>query len=128
MKSFALVPVLILLLSVSCMAQKKIAAKDAVNHKGETLMICDKVFNTEVSKTENTTLLYVGSEDGRYLTILVKGPEHPKFNWHPERDFKGRAICVTGKIVDYNGKPAIYVTEASQLKPDMVDSPIKRKF
>jgi len=118
MKSIALFPALIVLFSISCLAQKKITAKDAASHKGETLMICDKVFNTEVAKTGNTTLLYVGSSDGTYLTILVKGPEHPKFNWHPERDFKGRRICVTGKIVDYNGKPAIYVTEASQLKPD----------
>jgi len=118
MKSIALIPVFIILFSVSCVAQKKISAKEAANHNGETLMICDKVFNTEVAKTGNTTLLYVGASDGRYLTVLVKGPEHPKFNWHPERDFKDRKICVTGKIVDYNGKPAIYVTEASQLKPD----------
>ncbi|MGN6395941.1 MAG: hypothetical protein ACTHMI_10275 [Mucilaginibacter sp.] len=117
MKSFALFPLLLILFSLNCRAQKRINAKDAANHKGETLMVCDKVFNTEVARTGNTTLLYVGSEDGRYLTVLVKGPDHPKFNWHPERDFKGRTICVSGKIVDYNGRPAIYVTDPSQLKP-----------
>ena len=123
MKSIALIPALMILLTVSCLAQKKISAKEAVNHAGQTLMICDKVYSTEAVKGENLTLLYVGSDDGKYLTVLVKGPEHPKFNWHPERDLKGRNVCITGKVVDYKGKPAIYVTDAAQLKPDAADAP-----
>jgi hypothetical protein len=122
MKSLALVPAFILL-AFSCSAQKKIAAKDASKHSGETLMICDKVYATEVVKGENVTLLYLGSETGQYLTALVKGPANPKFNWHPERDFKGRSVCLSGKIVDYKGKPAIYVTDASQLKIDAGTAP-----
>ena len=128
MKSLNLFAALMLLLAINCSAQKKIAAKEAANHAGENLMICDKVYNTEAVKDENLTLLYVGSEDGKYLTVLVKGPEHPKFNWHPETDLKGRSVCITGKIVDYKGKPAIYVTDAAQLKPGAVDSPVHSKF
>jgi micrococcal nuclease len=117
MKSFVLIPAFVLL-AFNCSAQKKIAAKDAAKHTGETLMICDKVYATEPVKGENLTLLYLGSETGQYLTALVKGPENTKFRWHPERDFKGRNVCLSGKIVDYKGKPAIYVTDASQLKVD----------
>ena len=125
MKSLVLVPAFIMLLAFSCSAQKKVAAKDAAKYSGQTTMICDKVYNTEVVSGSNTTLLYLGSENGEYLTVVVKGPENPKFKWHPETDFKGRSICVTGKIVDYKGKPAIYVTEASQLKLDLTDNTIK---
>src|SRR3982751_4728008 len=110
MKSVALIPVFVIMMTINCLAQKKIAAKQAVNHAGGTLMICDKVYSTEAVKGENLTLLYVGSEDSKYLTVLIKGTEHPKFNRHPERDLKGRNVCITGKIVDYKGKPAIYVT------------------
>jgi DNA/RNA endonuclease YhcR with UshA esterase domain len=124
MRSLVLTPVFMMLLAFSCSAQKKIAAKDAAKHAGETITICDKVYNTEVVSGSNTTLLYLGSETGQYLTVLVKGPENPKFKWHPETDFKGRNVCVTGKIVDYNGKSAIYVTQPSQLKIDMSDSTI----
>lgn len=108
-----------MLLTLRCSAQKKIAAKDAAKYTGQTTMICDKVYNTEALSGSNTTLLYLGSEKGEYLTVLVKGPENPKFKWHPETDFKGRNVCVTGKIVDYKGKPAIYVTGTSQLKLDL---------
>jgi micrococcal nuclease len=125
MKPLVLVPAFIMLLAFSCSAQKKVAAKDAAKYSGQTTMICDKVYSTEVVSGSNTTLLYLGSENGEYLTVVVKGPEHPKFKWHPETDFKGRSICVTGKIVDYKGKPAIYVTEASQLKLDLIDNTIK---
>ena len=122
MKSLVLVPAFILL-AFSCSAQKKITAKDASKHLGETLMICDKVYATEVVKGENVTLLYLGSETGQYLTALLKGPENPKFTWHPERDFKGHSVCLSGKIVDYKGKPAIYITDASQLKIDAGTTP-----
>jgi DNA/RNA endonuclease YhcR with UshA esterase domain len=118
MKLLILVPAFIML-AFSCQAQKRIAAKDAANHSGETLMICDKVYATEVVEGQNMTLLYLGSETGQYLTALVKGPENARFKWHPERDFKGREICLTGKIVNYKGKPAIYVDNASQLKVDI---------
>jgi len=118
MKSLTLIPAFLMLLALSCSAQKKITAKDASAHGGETVMVCDKVFNTETIKGENTTLLYLGSDNGQYLTAIVKGPSNPRFKWHPERDFKGRAVCLSGKIADYKGRPAIYVTDASQLKID----------
>jgi DNA/RNA endonuclease YhcR with UshA esterase domain len=122
MRSLALIPAFFMLLAFSCSAQKKVAAKDAAKYSGKTVMICDKVYNTEVVAGSNTTLLYLGSENGEYLTVLVKGPENAKFKWHPEADFKGRAVCVTGKVVDYKNKAAIYVTEPSQIKLDLVDN------
>jgi DNA/RNA endonuclease YhcR with UshA esterase domain len=124
MKPLIFIPAFIMLLAFSCSAQKKIAAKDAAKHANESVMICDKVYSTEVVPGSNTTLLYLGSETGEYLTVVVKGPEKPKIKWHPETDFKGRAVCVTGKVVDYKGKSAIYVTEPAQLKLDMVDNAV----
>ncbi|ASU32370.1 hypothetical protein [Mucilaginibacter xinganensis] len=119
MRSFALIPALLVMLTFSCSAQKKIVAKDASQHIGQTVMVCDKVYNTEVQAASNTTLLYLGSETGAYLTVVVKGPENPKFKWHPETDFKGRTVCITGKVADYKGKPAVYVTDNSQIKLDV---------
>lgn len=128
MKPLLLIPALITLMAFSCSAQKRIAAKDADKHSGQSVMICDKVYNTVPVSGSNETLLYLGSETGQYLTVVVKGPENPKFKWHPEKDFKGRNICVTGKVTDYKGKPAIYVTDASQIKLDLVDNIVPAKF
>ena len=117
-----------MLLSFSCSAQKRIAAKDAAKYTGQSITICDKVYNAEAVSGSNNTLLYLGSQNGEYLTVVVKGAENSKFKWHPETDFKGRNVCITGKVVDYNGKTAIYVNNASQIKLDMVDNIIKPKI
>ena len=117
-----------MLTAFSCSAQKRIAAKDAGKHSGQSVMICDKVYNAEPVSGSNSTLLYLGSETGQYLTVVVKGAENSKFKWHPEKDFKGRNVCVTGKVADFKGKPAIYVTDATQIKLDLVDNIVKPKL
>lgn len=119
MKQFLLAPAFLLLLISGCSAQKRIAAKDAAKYTGQSVMICDKVYGAEPMTGSNTTLLYLGSATGQYLTVLVKGADDSKFKWHPETDFKGRAVCVSGTVADYKGKPAIYVTTTSQLKLDL---------
>ncbi|MCR8560846.1 hypothetical protein KXD93_24525 [Mucilaginibacter sp. BJC16-A38] len=126
MKPLLLIPAFLLLMH-TCSAQKKIAAQDAVNHSGQSVMVCDKVYNTLPLGGSNTTLLYLGAENGKFLTVVVKGPENSKFKWHPEKDFKGRNVCVTGTVGDYKGKPAIYVTDVNQIKLDLVDNIVKPK-
>src|ERR1700744_3222384 len=122
MKSLVFLPV-IMLLAFSCSAQKKITAKDAVKYSGQNVMVVDKVYSTGTDNASNNTLLYLGSATNDYLTVLVKGSDNSKCSkWHPEKDFKGRAVCVTGTITAYKGKPAMYVTTASQLKLDLSDT------
>lgn len=42
-------------------------------------------------------------------------------------DFKGKDICVTGVVINDKGKPDIVVTDPKQIKPYMVDSPVKQQ-
>lgn len=125
MKQVLLISTFLLSMHI-CVAQKKIPAKEAASYNGQLVMICDKVYNTLAITGSNITLLYLGAETGQFLTVVVKGSENSKFKWHPETDFKGRNVCVTGMVSDYKGKPAIYVTDANQVKVDMVDN-VKKK-
>jgi hypothetical protein len=123
MKKLLLPALLIILIAFTASAQTKIAASNASKHRGETVMICDKVYNTELVKGSNNIILSLGeSYPNQYLTVIIKGADRSKFKEQPEVYFKGRAVCVTGTVVEYNGKPAIFVGGPSALKLDLVDS------
>ena len=125
MKLLQLTPAFIMLLCISCMAQKKISAKNATQYPGQDVQLCDNVYKTEVDAATNNTVLYLGTP-AQYAVVLVK-QQSSKFKWHPETQFKGHAVCVTGKVATYHNKPAIYVTENNQLKLDLPDSPAGNK-
>jgi DNA/RNA endonuclease YhcR with UshA esterase domain len=48
------------------------------------------------------------------LTILIWGENRSKFGT-PERDYKGKFICVTGKITEYRGAPEIVADSPKQI-------------
>jgi DNA/RNA endonuclease YhcR with UshA esterase domain len=49
---------------------------------------------------------------------MIEGKDRRKFKDAPEEAFKGRTVCVTGKIIEYKGKPEIVVSDPSELKLD----------
>lgn len=104
-------------------AQTKIPAKEAAKHIGETVMVCDKVYGTKFFDNSGMTLLDLGgNHPNQYLTVMINKEDHGKFKDKPEDYFKGANVCVTGKIIDYHGKPEIIVTDPKDLKIDMTDN------
>ena len=69
------------------------------------------------------TLLDVGGfNPNQDLTIMIAAADRPKFKGKPEEDFKGREVTVTGKLIDFKGKPEIIVTDPDQIKLVMADN------
>ena len=105
------------LLVCTASAQTKISAKDASQHIGETVMICDSVYSTKLIDGSNMALLNIG---GRYpnqlLTIMIPGSDRAKFKEQPEELYKNKKVCVTGKVVLYRDKPEIVVSDPKQLQ------------
>lgn len=100
-------------------AQTKIDAKDAAKHVNETVTICDKVSDGKYFSNSQTTLLNVGApHPNELLTLVIKGDDRKKFSDDPEKLFAGKNVCITGKVIDFKGRPEIVITEASQLKLD----------
>ena len=118
----------IILSSVSRIsAQNIIPAKNAAKYFGHKIKVCDKVYGS--SHTADGTLLYLGEEyPKQLLTIIIKTSDLSKFKGHPDVDFKGKDICITGVVVNDKGKPEIVVTEPKQIKPYLVDSPVGKQF
>ena len=127
MKHIFFIAAIILLSIPRLLAQNIIPAKNAAKYFGHKIKVCDKVYGS--SHTSDGTLLYLGEEyPKQLLTLIIKPSDLSKFKGHPDIDFKGKDICITGVVVNDKGKPEIIVTDPKQIKPYLVDSPVGKKF
>jgi hypothetical protein len=125
MKQLFIISVIFLLSIVKVSAQGIVPAKYALKHIGKKVTICDKVYSA--NSNSNVTLLYLGGDyPEQLLTIIIKAGDLAKFKGHPGTDFKGKDIYVTGVIVSNKGKAQIVVNDPRQIKPLLVDSPVKQ--
>ena len=84
---------------------------------GKTTTVCDKVYSTKLLESSGMVFLNLGGDyPNQKLSVVIKGKNRDKFSVSPEVAFKDKTICVTGVIVDYNGKPEIVVTDPEQIK------------
>jgi len=119
MKRILIIASFALFFAFNASAQKMIDVKDAAKHVGETLTVCGKVFSTKLIESSNMTFLDLGGfHPNQLLTVVIKGEDKSKFTGKPEDDFKGKAVCVTGTIIDYKGKPEIVLTDPKDIKLD----------
>ena len=117
----------ILILSVfRVSAQTIIPVKDAANYAGKKITTCDKVFSIKVDKG-NIILCLGGDSPDQFLTAVIKSSDRKNFRGKPELDFKGKDVCVTGKVTRENGKPQIILSSSKQIHAIMMDNPIKQK-
>lgn len=117
MKRTVILSLFMMLAAYSASAQTTIAAKDATKHIGETVVITDKVYGTKLFDNTNMTLLDLGgSHPNQYLTVVINGADRAKFKDKPEEYYKGATVSVTGKVIDYKGKPEIIITDPKDLK------------
>src|SRR6202012_3348002 len=114
-----------LLVSISGIsAQNIVPAKNTAKYFGHKVKVCDKVYGS--SHNSDGTLLYLGDDYPKQsLTIVIKLSDLSKFKGHPDIDFKGKDICVTGIVANNKSKPEIVVTDPKQIRPYMVDNPVK---
>ena len=123
MKKILILTSLIAVFSISASAQTLIAAKDAGKHIGETVTIYDKIFGSELTSS-NITYLYMGGHyPDQQLIVIIKAVNKSKFKGHPDVDYKGKDFCVTGKLISYHMKPALFVDEPGNLKVVLIDNP-----
>jgi hypothetical protein len=68
----------------------------------------------EINEQSQPTLLDLGRPyPNATFTAVVYGDHRQKFGT-PEITLRGKRICVTGQIIDYQGKPEIVFTNPSQ--------------
>ena|ERR1700733_12472419 len=123
MKNLIATVLSVLLLAGTSTAQTTIPAGSVTKHVGETVTVCEKVFDGKLITASNITLLDLGGYNPRQeLIVMIPGSDKRKFRGRPEVDYDGQDVTVTGKVVMYKGKPAIVVQNPRHLQPVMIDN------
>jgi DNA/RNA endonuclease YhcR with UshA esterase domain len=112
------IPFVIVLWAASGLAQTSISAAEAKNHVGERATVCGDVASTRYAASSRGRPTFINLDKpypNQIFTVLIWGTNRPKFG-DPEEAYRGKHICVTGKIGDYKGAPEIIAYEPSQIK------------
>ncbi len=98
-------------------AQKHLSSAEARNHIGERATVCGSVASTRYAsstKGQPTFLNLDESYPRQVFTVLIWGENRSKFGT-PESEYKGKRICVTGKITKYRDAPEIVADDPKQI-------------
>ena len=94
-----------------------IPSAQARDRIGETATVCGRVADTLYQETGShvTFLNFDKPYSDHTFTAFLPAENRSKFGT-PEKEYKDKDICVTGKIEDYHGKPEIVLTNPQQIK------------
>jgi DNA/RNA endonuclease YhcR with UshA esterase domain len=108
---------LVLIIVQPALAQKKLTAGEAKDHVGETATVCGIVVSTRYAastKGQPTFLNLDKPYPSHVFTVIIWGSNRTKFG-SPDVDYKGKRICVTGKITEYRGVPEMIADAPTQI-------------
>jgi hypothetical protein len=105
-------------LSLVALSQKRLSAAEAKDHFGENATVCGEVASAKYAdsaKGQPTFLNLDKPYPNQIFTILIWGSNRSKFGT-PEDSYKGKKICVSGKITAYDGLPEIVADDPKQIR------------
>ena len=112
------------LLAISpALAQQTLTAAEASKHIGQQATVCGKVVSTRYadnSRGSPTFLNFDQPYPNQIFTVLIWGTDRSKFG-EPETAYRGKRICVTGKLASFKGVPEIVASEPGQIKLKSAD-------
>jgi len=118
-KTVLLILCLLIVGSISIAEEQFINPTDAEKYVGKEKTVCGVVVSaTYASGTQGQpTFLYLDRPyPNQIFTVVIWGVDRKTFNSPPEVYYKGKTICVTGKIKSYKVGPEIMVNDPSQIK------------
>ena len=117
MKTLTIISALILFSIAKLAAQTIITAKDAENHIGEKVTICDRVFRE--SNKAFSVGLYLGDSTGHHALVSIRFKRKFQDSIGPDYfHFEGKRICVTGVVKKGS---IVKVDDPAQIKIDATE-------
>ncbi len=119
MKQITLSFVALLVTAFSFAQTKTIKPDEAAQHIGDSLSVCGKVFGGKFfeSGKNQPTLINMGAAFPKStFTVVVYGEMRTKLGYAPEEKWTDKEVCITGKIIEFKGKPQIIITSEDQIK------------
>ena len=102
------------------LAQRKITPLEAKDHIGESATVCGSVVSTRYAASTKGQPTFLNLEKpypNQIFTVVIWGSNRSRFGT-PESEYKGKRICVTGKIADYRGVPEIVASNPEQIRAE----------
>ena len=100
-------------------AQDTIRVEDASKHIGDSVTVYGKIYGgifLDKSKNQPTFLNMGAAYPNHLLTIVIWKKERAYFKKPPEIVFKNKDVYITGRIIEFNGKPEIIFEKPEQLQ------------
>lgn len=117
MKKFSAL-VITLIFSTVLVAQVNVTSAEIKNYAGQIVSICDRIVDAKFLESSITkpTLLNVGGAYPNHLfTIVINFENRGNFSFKPEEYYLNKRVCVTGKVVDFKGRPQIVVLSPAEM-------------
>lgn len=89
-------------------------AKYKTNSNKE-VTICGTVVSTKLSNKGNIFINLDRAFPNQVFTVSIFADKVKNFPYKPEEYLKGKTICVTGKVSDYNGTPSMNVENGKSI-------------
>ena len=99
-------------------SELRLAAAQAKDHIGEVATVCGVVASAKYAASSPGRPTFLNLDKPyptQVFTVVILGENRAKFD-KPEVDYKGKTICVTGKIGSYRGVPQVEAKEPEQIK------------
>ena len=94
-----------------------IDAKESAKHIGEHVIISGKIVTSHMIGSNSMILFNVGADyPNQDLTLMIRGVTMEHFDKAILDGLVGKEVTVDGKLISYNGKPEIEITNPSQIK------------
>jgi len=100
-------------------AGQTITAAEAANHMGEQGTVCGMVASAHFANQSRGQPTFINLDrpyPNQIFTVMIWGSDRDKFRNAPETYYQDKAVCVTGTIKGYRGKPEIIVKNPDQIR------------
>jgi micrococcal nuclease len=115
-----LLPGFALLLTMASSASAQvITAEQAAQHVGSVETVCGVVASAKYATSTRGQPTFLNLDrpyPNQIFTVVIWGADRAKFHAPPETAFKGQAICVSGMVSAYHGKPETVVSNPTAIR------------
>jgi hypothetical protein len=121
MRTYRTTLLLIICLALPCITQAQAAhltAAEAKNHVGETATVCGRVASAHFAERTKGLPTFMNLDmpyPKQIFTIVIWGADRTRFG-NPERTYRDKNICVSGKITSRHEIPQIVVTSPERIQ------------
>lgn len=93
-------------------------AREAADHVGEAARVCGTVVDASHATRVRGSPTFLNFEEpypDPVFTVVIWQDVRARFDAPPESAFRGRRICVGGRIEEHEGRPQIVLDRPSQI-------------